>query len=139
MKDSSPLSTTSVNPDRAHANTLTIQEQNVPAVSIIGDLSGANPKKTQDAPEGWLTNKGLARQLHRDKGTTKRLTSQFRDTNSEWFFIYLDSCKRPKEHYSPELVNLVSEENSKTKPAPEGWVTNRALARQLHIHQTTTK
>jgi hypothetical protein len=87
----------------------------------------------EKAPEGWTTNYGLAKQLGVDFATTKRLADQQQYEHPAWIAEYLDKMKRPTLHYSPELVEYITQEIASRKEAPEGWMTSKGLANRLGV------
>lgn len=100
----------------------------------------------ENAPEGWVTNKALARKLgggrDRSRGRIRAIANEYRTTNPQWFKEYMSSSKppRPREHYSPDLVKVIEEEMSKESTVPKGWLTTGALAKQLKkSHRTVQK
>lgn len=91
-------------------------------------------KRGQEAPEGWLSIKGLAKFLKIHKTTTARIAEEYRAEHPEWFKLYLNKIKRPTEHYSPELVKALQEQLLKrAEEAPQGWMTNGGLTVLLDI------
>jgi hypothetical protein len=84
--------------------------------------------KYKEAPEGWVTNGGLADEYLISDGTVKKIAKKYRTTNSEWFEVYFDKMGRSTEHYSPELIVKIKEELDKYKEAPEGWVVSGFLS-----------
>lgn len=96
-------------------------------------------KKTP-APEGWMTNSGLATTLRSTYDTIKRIAERHRNNHPEWFSgEYVDKLKRPAEHLSPKLIEIISKELSEKTPAPDGWLTNTGLAAKLNTHIQTTE
>lgn len=70
----------------------------------------------EEAPQGWQTNFNLARKLRRAEVTVAEFADRFRISQPEWFREYSKSG-RPREHYAPELVQLIVRDlkNSETK------------------------
>lgn len=61
----------------------------------------------QFAPEGWLTNSGLAKLLGIHFNNAKKIAERFRESQPGSFQIYFDSKGRPREHYSSDLVETI--------------------------------
>lgn len=89
------------------------------------------------APEGWLTTHGLAVLLNVTTATIERIVTNIvgQDEQAKGYLQnYLDSVGKQALHCSPELVKLIIESyNSRGESAPEGWLTNRALAAELEV------
>ncbi len=82
-------------------------------------------------PVGWQGSQEIADNLDRAYLWVTRRVEQYRAEHPEWFGIYLDRSKRPREYYAPELITLLNQENEKVTPPPEGWLTANAVAEQL--------
>lgn len=61
----------------------------------------------------------------------QRKIAKYRETNPEWFKIYLGSGNKQREHYSPELIQKIKEGRVGLTGAPEGWYANLALSKVL--------
>jgi hypothetical protein len=84
-------------------------------------------------PEGWMTNAGLANKLDATFEAIKRIADKQQETHSGWFKEYLDNGNHLIIHYSPELVEYITQVVSTWEKAPEGWMTNYALAQSLGV------
>ena len=96
-----------------------------------------NPDR-EPAPEGWMTNMALAKGLETGKRTTRIIADKYRETNPEWFKWYKISRGQNREHYHPKLVEIIKKELSDRESAPEGWMTNNALAKDTKSSGETT-
>src|SRR3989344_1708362 len=88
----------------------------------------------QDAPSGWITNGGLARELEVSTATTARVAQMYRQSNPLWFGVYKRPSMQTSEFYAPELAEIIRTELSNRIPAPEGWLTNGEIAKQLNSY-----
>ncbi len=97
-------------------------------------------KEIPQAPEGWKTNNSIASESAVNFGFIKRITDNYRKDNPEYFKEFKNQTNTTLEHYSPELVEIITKEVKKFKEipqAPEGWKTNTALADELNFHIET--
>lgn len=86
------------------------------------------------APEGWMTTRGLAGKLGVDVKLITKNSELFRKSNPEWFKNYKSTMGNMREHFSPELIGLVSnkiKEQKSAGKAPDGWATRRKIAGTL--------
>jgi SNF2 family DNA or RNA helicase/ubiquinone/menaquinone biosynthesis C-methylase UbiE/biotin operon repressor len=91
-------------------------------------------------PEGWRTNKSLATELGVSHGTIGKFVKQLQADNLELEGItYLDSSGKPREHLSPQVVDIVRREYTDREQVPQGWMTNNALADELGVDISTTR
>lgn len=74
---------------------------------LIRELKINEGNKGEHAPEGWLTNFALTKLLISDDKTIKKIAEEYRK-NSEYFGNYPDSNNQLREHYSPELVLIIT-------------------------------
>ena len=105
-----------------------------PKLADMVRLKLSKEKQIGYAPEGWMTNSGLSTKLSFYNDGIKELAEKYRAEHPEWFRKYLDNSNRIFEYYHPELVILISSEVIKLQAlgrAPEGWMTNGALAELL--------
>lgn len=90
-------------------------------------------EKRSYAPKGWMTNRWLSIVLGVDKSVTKKIANNYK-WNASWFRRYLDWAGQQREHYSPELCELISNEIQKTSTkAPEWWHTRSWLAKKAGV------
>jgi SNF2 family DNA or RNA helicase/ubiquinone/menaquinone biosynthesis C-methylase UbiE len=85
-------------------------------------------------PDGWMTSSSLAKQLGVDRAFIDRVANPYRGEHSEWFQVYtFRSTKggRLAEHYSPELVKLVTLETEHILNKSEGWKTCTNLVEDI--------
>ena len=90
----------------------------------------------ETAPAGWLTNRSMSKQLKKDKTTTAKITDKYRQEHPEWFKNYLDKTGVKREHFSPELIAIITE-TPVIESAPDNWVTSSELAKKLNKGYTT--
>lgn len=90
-------------------------------------------QKHEAAPEGWMTNTGLASNLAVGKVLPKKIADQYRESNPEYFVEYKDKVGKTTEHYSPELVKIISGEVQKYEIAPKDWKTTSSAMGDLKV------
>ncbi|MFC1731722.1 hypothetical protein ACFL6I_15500 [candidate division KSB1 bacterium] len=84
------------------------------------------PEPEEYDPE-WATASGLAIKLGIGQLTVVRYADYWREDNPEWFKPRLDSQGKIRQHISPEFIWLLKTDLEHYPPAPEDWITNRAL------------
>jgi hypothetical protein len=94
-------------------------------------------EERKEAPENWKTCGALARELSVAFPTIGKIAEQYRIENPRYFGYYLDTTKKLSEHYSPELIKFIRNKINERKEATNGWITRKALAKELHIDQST--
>ena len=94
---------------------------------------------TEQTPEGWLTTGALARELKKGFRTIKRIAEQYRTPHPDWFHRYRVVGGQSRNHYSPELCDIIRNKITEEEQSPEGWLTNKALARELKKDFLTIK
>ncbi|MBN2096432.1 hypothetical protein JW752_03490, partial [Candidatus Peregrinibacteria bacterium] len=77
------------------------------------DIIRTKINEYEKAPEGWMTNTRLSSELEVDFRTVKVRADTFRDTHPEWFMDYKDVVGKLREHYSPELCDILKKELDK--------------------------
>jgi len=95
--------------------------------------------KQEKAPEGWITNKSLAKEMYCDSSKVEGMAETYKVEHSDWFRLYLGETGGLFVHYSPELAAIIKEEVGRQEKAPEGWITNNSLAKEMHCGETKTK
>src|SRR3989344_7372847 len=121
-------------------NNQEIQPQiNERSILDIEDIEKNPLEKFEPAPEGWFTRGGLADKLDRYDETIGKIAEAFRKDHSEYFAKYLDKVGKLREHYSPELVHVITEQLNKIENAPEGWKTAGYLRKKLSKADDTIK
>lgn len=93
--------------------------------------------RNKDAPEGWKTNTALSSELDIAAPTVSKIAEKFRQTNPEYFNNFKNIQGRVFEHYSPELVEKITNEIKKIEDAPEGWEIKKSLSKVLNITGAT--
>jgi plasmid maintenance system antidote protein VapI len=106
---------------------------------LVGHIMKEITLRGEQAPEGWMTTTGLAKQLAVSEKTIKRVVDQQRKTHPEWFRPYVIDSIRPFLHYSPELVEYVIKEISAREQAPEGWLTAFGMSNKFGVDSITVK
>lgn len=94
----------------------------------------------EKAPDGWMTNKTLAKSLGASPGAVKKIADQYRGKAEyeHYFHDYLDSKNRKQEHYHPDLVMIITKAiELRAKEAPDNWRTKSVLAAALGISYDT--
>jgi len=100
----------------------------------LKEMGNAEP-----APPGWMTSWALAKQFGLNFKAVKQAVKKYLETNKDWSKMYKDSAGIARWHYSPKLVELITEELGKYESAPPGWMTNGRLAKQLDVSFWTVK
>lgn len=98
-------------------------------------IIAAEVRGVKDAPKGWLNNNQLATSLSRAYNVVEKRAEKYRQLHPEWFQMFRDASGRVSEHYSPELVHEIRTELGARQRAPEGWMTNWALTKELSVQQ----
>lgn len=91
----------------------------------------------QRSPEDWQTSHSLSKNLGVASQTVDNAISKYRDKHPEWFVVFRNSQGKPFEHFHPELIDIINQEIGSYSPAPEGWITNKALSDELGCGQDT--
>lgn len=91
----------------------------------------------EERPEGWLTAMQLWKSLKVKVGKKKikNKIEAFRESHPEWFKICKDKTGVPRDHVSPELVQIIKDEIESVEIASEGWITNKELRKVLGVGQ----
>ena len=87
-------------------------------------------------PEGWMNNYALARLLNAADKTIMKLAAPYLESNPEWLKEYRTQTVTAV-HYHPDLVAKITEDYNSVKLAPEGWMTNAAIADKLSASTDT--
>lgn len=96
---------------------------------LVKELEKLFAVRPQVAPEGWLTESGIAKSIGKSKAWVTKRLKEFRSDHPEWVGFYLDAIGHRREHFGPSLVGaLKSEIAGAPDMVPEGWVTLRTLA-----------
>lgn len=99
-----------------------------------------NKKSSQKyAPEGWMTLGELKTKFGGMRVQVNKIADKYRDTNPEYFRLYIHPHKRLFEYYSPQLVEIIQKIISSREYPPSGWITNRQLAAELGVKQDILK
>lgn len=64
----------------------------------------------ESAPDGWVTNSSIARIYGCAFDKVRKIADKYRDSNPEWFNIYMSVTGRIYEYYSPELAEITKRE-----------------------------
>jgi len=90
-------------------------------------------ERGESAPEGWVTNGGLAVLLRVSSGFIEKIAEPFRSTHPQWFKKFLNKNKL-FEYYHPNLVMIVRQRiKERGELAPEGWETKPRMAELLDV------
>jgi len=95
--------------------------------------------EVEGAPEGWMTNLAISKNIQCDRKTVKKFAEKYRNDHPEWFKGYKNSQNRFCEHYSPELVVKIISKLTVFDKAPDGWIVTSALAKRLNLSPVTIK
>ena len=63
-------------------------------------------EKLEYAPEGWMTNGAIAKNVGVDFGTIKRAVENYKKNNPEWFDEFQYRGEK-RLYYHPELIAIV--------------------------------
>ncbi|TAN33388.1 hypothetical protein EPN28_02460, partial [Patescibacteria group bacterium] len=98
------------------------------------NLIKRNIEERELAPEGWMTNREVAKEMNTGCKTIADMADHYRSSHPEWFKIYLDKAHKPNEHFHPDLINLIKRNiEERGELAPEGWMTNGGVAVLLGV------
>lgn len=87
----------------------------------------------ETAPEGWITGNVFATQLRVSYRGLKRITEKYRDTYPKYLRLFKTSQSKIVEFYSPELVDLITQEYHFTQMAEPNWKTKKDIEKELHV------
>lgn len=87
------------------------------------------------APENWITNKALAKKLNQSQNKILQIANKYRVEHPEWFKKCLNKINQEREHYSPELTLIITDELAKIEKPPEGWLINLSLSKLIDRNQ----
>lgn len=82
-------------------------------------------------PERWKTTRVLVNRLGKSFETIRKLARRLNAVQEDQIKQYFDSNGIYQDHYSPELVNLITKEANQYHSPPDNWMTNNSLARLL--------
>jgi SNF2 family DNA or RNA helicase/ubiquinone/menaquinone biosynthesis C-methylase UbiE len=90
-------------------------DKNSPTISIflhpeLVELTRAHFSQFEQAPEGWIPNRTLAKALHTGQSTVHKLAEPYSGTNPDWFKKYVSENGQIALHYSPELAAAIESE-----------------------------
>ncbi len=89
------------------------------------------------APEGWVTAHSLSKKLGVDPITLKNYSDKYRLSNPNYFKNYISSSGSIREHYAPQLVDILFYEYGKIESAPRGWLTAGGLSKITDLGSDT--
>lgn len=90
--------------------------------------------KKKEAPEGWYNFTAAAHDLKVDPITIRRFLHKkqvSKESHPEMFGDYMSKSNVVIEMISPALFDMLKKEFSAREEAPEGWLTNAGVAREL--------
>lgn len=90
-------------------------------------------------PEGWLSPFALSGKLNLVLLSLQKQAEKYRQAHPEWFKFYTNIQGKEIEHYSPELVAVISKTNSDFNPAPENWTTPNLSSKKIGLSPETLK
>ncbi len=96
------------------------------------DLIVSELKKTEKVIPGWKTNKSLQKELGTGQETVSDIADKYRDSHPEYFKNLKPEKGQTREHYAPELVDLIVKE-IETTTVPDGWETNNIVHNKLNV------
>ncbi|MBI4272372.1 hypothetical protein HY621_00785 [Candidatus Uhrbacteria bacterium] len=103
-------------------------------------------KSAEKAPLGWLTRDALAKEIGVSFNTLQKYAVRHLVEHPEWECDYLDATERPNSHLAPELCDLLRSElqdyverRKSAEKAPPGWLTRRALAKEIRVDHNILK
>ncbi len=110
----------------------------VDSEEIMIITKGESGERISLPPEGWMTSN----QVDTNHGVPPRFIAkiihELRDLHPEWFAIYKSVIGVPREHLSPELIEIMKQRYVEIiNPAPDNWITTEELARTLKVDTTT--
>lgn len=98
------------------------------------------PKEAEEyllAPEGWMTMHAIGLSLGIGDKLVKGIVDKFREDRPEWFVDYRTKPGNVREHFGPELIEILKAKAKKLESiqeAPEGWLTRTAMSHKFDFH-----
>lgn len=75
----------------------------------IQEFAQSNRRNRTDAPQGWMTNNGVANMFGRYFKYVRDITERYRLEHPEWFRAYCTASGHAYEYYAPELISKIKE------------------------------
>jgi superfamily II DNA or RNA helicase len=104
---------------------------------VIMGLLEQNYHPKNHAPEGWLTISGLERKFGIQAFFVQLRIDVLRASRQDNFGTFADGRGRPREHFSPDVIQILKSEWDKRKKPPEGWMNTNQL-RKLGLNPERT-
>lgn len=95
-------------------------------------------KEIDFAPDGWLNTADFTRKFSCDARTVQRIAEPYFD-DAEYVRIFKPKSGPATQYYSPELVEIITNELTKLDKAPENWMTISAIASRFGVGHKTVK
>lgn len=93
--------------------------------------------KIETAPSGWLTLRGIAVELGKDRKWVEARVNRYRKTHQDWYRRYQNPISHQhQEYFSPSLIEILRSESKAAEVAPLGWKTIRAMAVELETYSS---
>ncbi len=73
----------------------------------LAELTRTHFSQFEQAPEGWIPNRTLAKMLNTGQSTIHRLASIHSELNPEWLQTYVSENGQVALHYAPVLASLI--------------------------------
>lgn len=98
-------------------------------------------KEAEFAPEGWVTAHTLSSKIGMDGVTIKKYTEEYRNNHPEFFKLLRTSTGTGpfREHYSPELAEILLKKYGQLQLAPSDWHTKTSLIKTFGTQSSTLK
>ena len=93
----------------------------------------------KEALEGWSIAHGLDEKLGISQSTLKKYAESYKLEHPEWFMMRRNKRGSMSEHYSPELVKLITDKYERFRSIPEGWLNIEILMKEIGIAKPTLR
>ena len=87
--------------------------------------------KAEGIYKDWRTNLGIATELEATKQSTQKIADKYLKSNPEYFKNLRDRIGQVREHYSPELIEIIRNNTKSMEEAPQNWVPKDSLEQKL--------
>jgi hypothetical protein len=106
---------------------------------LINGAEQIKSAESTEAPEGWSIAYNLAVRLNGNQGTVKSFAEEYRLEHPEWFNMYKNQRGSMSEHYSPELVKIITDRYNGFKSVPDGWLNIEILMKEIGVSKKTLR
>lgn len=101
---------------------------------LVGAIQNDCKTPFEKAPPGWMNKNQLSKPFSSATDSViERIVRTYRTSNPEWFKNFLDATNKITEFFHPDLIALIKQEIANRVEAPNGWMTNGALATEEKV------